>query len=266
VTDLAPTVPAGTGPDDTRAARTRAFVEFMVRCDVLTFGDFVARSGRRTPYFVNAGRYRTGRQVGELGRFYAAAIADAFGSDVDVLFGPAYKGIPLAVTTAIALANEHGHDVGFCFDRKEVKDHGEGGLLVGHQLRDGDRVVIVEDVTTAGTSVRATVPLLRAAADVEVVGLVVGVDRRERGAPPADGPADGAADGSAAGPAADRGDAAERSALDALGAEFGFRTLALATIDDIVAHLAGREIDGRVVLSDADLDRITRYREEHGVA
>jgi orotate phosphoribosyltransferase len=239
---------------DARSERTRAFVEFMVRCDVLTFGDFVARSGRRTPYFVDAGRYRTGQQVGELGRFYAAAIAETFGPDVDVLFGPAYKGIPLAVTTAIALAAEHGHDVGFCFDRKEAKDHGEGGLLVGHQLRDGDRVVIVEDVTTAGTSVRATVPLLRAAADVEVVGLVVGVDRRERGAPPADVPAAG------------RGDAAEQSALDALGTEFGFRTLALATIDDVVAHLAGHELDGRDVLSDADLARIARYRAEHGVA
>jgi orotate phosphoribosyltransferase len=243
----------GTDPG-AREARTRAFVEFMVRCDVLTFGDFVARSGRRTPYFVNAGRYRTGEQVGQLGRFYADAIAEAFGAGVDVLFGPAYKGIPLAVTTAIALAADHGHDVGFCFDRKEAKDHGEGGLLVGHQLRDGDRVVIVEDVTTAGTSVRATVPLLRAEADVEVVGLVVGVDRRERGA------ADG--DGSTA----VRPGGAERSALDALGAAFGFRTLALATIDDIVTHLAGREIDGRVVLSDADLARIDRYREEHGVA
>ncbi len=251
-------VPTDPSPADARAARTRAFVEFLVRCDVLTFGDFVARSGRRTPYFVNAGRYRTGEQIGELGRFYAAAIAEAFGSEVDVLFGPAYKGIPLAVTTAIAMAAEHDHDVGFCFDRKEAKDHGEGGLLVGHPLRDGDRVVIVEDVTTAGTSVRATVPLLRAAADVEVVGLVVGVDRRERGAPPADAPVDG--------PAADRGDGPEPSALDALGREFGFRTLALATIDDIVTHLAGREVDGRVVLSDADLARITAYREEHGVA
>jgi orotate phosphoribosyltransferase len=246
----APTDPS---PGDAGGARTRAFVEFMVRCGVLTFGDFVARSGRRTPYFVNAGRYRTGEQIGVLGRFYAAAIAETFGSDVDVLFGPAYKGIPLAVTTAIAMAAEHGHDVGFCFDRKEAKDHGEGGLLVGHPLRDGDRVVIVEDVTTAGTSVRATVPLLRAAADVEVIGLVVGVDRRERAAPLPDATAAG------------RGDGPELSALDALGAAFGFRTLALATIDDIVAHLAGREIDGRVVLSDVDLARIAAYREEHGV-
>jgi orotate phosphoribosyltransferase len=221
--------------------RTRAFIDLMVRCDVLTFGDFVAKSGRRTPYFVNAGRYRTGAQVADLGRFYAAAIDDAFGADVDVLFGPAYKGIPLAVTTAISLEADHGHDVAFCFDRKEAKDHGEGGNLIGHQLTDGDRVVIVEDVTTAGTSIRETVPLLRAAADVDIVGLVVGVDRMERGT---------------------RDDA---SALDQLADELGLRTVALATIDDIVAHLADREVDGRRILGDDDLDRIAAYRAEHGV-
>jgi orotate phosphoribosyltransferase len=222
--------------------RTREFVEFMVRCDVLTFGDFTAKSGRQTPYFVNAGRYRTGAQVAELGRFYAATIADAFGDDVDVLFGPAYKGIPLAVTTSIALAEQHGRDIGFCFDRKEAKDHGEGGQLVGHQLADGDRVVIVEDVTTAGTSIRATLPLLRASADVEVVGLVVGVDRRERGT---------------------REDV---SALDELADEYGLRTVAIATIDDVVEHLWHHDVDGRRVLSDDDLARIAAYRRSYGVA
>ena len=221
--------------------RTREFIDFMVRCDVLTFGDFTAKSGRPTPYFVNAGRYRTGAQVAELGRFYAAAIEDAFGDGVDVLFGPAYKGIPLAVTAAIALAQEHGHDVGFCFDRKEAKDHGEGGQLVGHPLRDGDRVVIVEDVTTAGTSIRATLPLLHAAADVDVVGLVVGVDRRERGS---------------------RDDV---SALDEIGAEYRLRTVSLATVDDVVEHLRDREVDGRRVLADADLARIAAYRATYGV-
>ncbi len=220
--------------------RTREYVEFMVRCEVLSFGDFVGKSGRRMPYFVNAGRYRTGEQIGQLGRYYAAAIEDAFGADVEVLFGPAYKGIPLAVATSIALAEQHGRDVGFCFDRKEAKDHGEGGSLVGHPLADGDRVVIVEDVTTAGTSVRETVPLLRATADVEVVGLVVGVDRRERGS------------------------SGERSALAELADEFGFATLALATIDDIVEHLRDREVDGERVLGDADLARIASYRAEHG--
>ncbi len=220
--------------------RTREYVEFMVRCEVLSFGDFVGKSGRRMPYFVNAGRYRTGEQIGQLGRYYAAAIDQRFGSKVDVLFGPAYKGIPLAVTTSIALAEHHGRDIGFCFDRKEAKDHGEGGSLIGHRLVDGERVVIVEDVTTAGTSVRETVPLLRATADVEVVGLVVGVDRRERGT------------------------TGERSALDELADEFGLTTLALATIDDIVEHLGDRELDGRRVLGDDDLARIAAYRAEHG--
>ena len=212
------------------------FVDFMLRCEVLSFGDFVAKSGRPTPYFVNAGRYRTGEQIATLGRFYADAIEDAFGDGVDVLFGPAYKGIPLAVTTAIALATHHGRDVGFCFDRKEVKDHGEGGALIGHHPVDGDRIVSVEDVTTAGTSVRQALPVLRAAGDVEVVGLVVGVDRRERGT---------------------RDDV---SALDELGASLGLTTVALATIDDIVADLTERGL-----LSDEDLARIAAYRATYGV-
>ena len=228
-------------PDPTLPDRTRAFVDFMVRCDVLTFGDFTGKSGRKMPYFVNAGRYRTGEQVATLGHFYADAIAASFGDGVDVLFGPAYKGIPLAVTTAIALASGHGRDIAFCFDRKEAKDHGEGGVLIGHQLADGDRVVIVEDVTTAGTSIRQTLPVLHAAADVEVVGLVVGVDRRERGT------------------------RADVSALDELGAELGLRTVALATIDDIVTHLADRRVDGRRVLGDEDLARIAAYRATYGV-
>ena len=214
-----------------------ALVDFMLRCEVLTFGDFVAKSGRPTPYFVNAGRYRTGEQIATLGRFYADAIEDVFGDGVDVLFGPAYKGIPLAVTTAIALATHHGRDVGFCFDRKEVKDHGEGGVLIGHQPADGDRIVIVEDVTTAGTSVRDALPVLHAVADVEVVGLVVGVDRRERGT---------------------RDDV---SALDELGASLGLTTVALATIDDIVADLTDRGL-----LSDEDIDRIAAYRATYGIA
>ncbi len=222
-----------------RQATTERFVRFMVECDVLRFGDFVAKSGRRMPYFIDAGRYRTGAQLAALGSFYAAAIDEAFGDGVDVLFGPAYKGIPLAVAAGIALAREHDREVGVAFDRKEAKDHGEGGLLIGHQPLDGDRIVIIEDVTTAGTSVRETVPLLRAQADVEVVGLVVGVDRRERGT-------------------------ADRSALDELGEEFGLRTVALATIDDIVQLLTGAEVDGTPLLGPSDLERIAAYRQEHG--
>ena len=158
----------------------REFIEFMVRADALTFGDFTTKSGRQTPYFVNAGRYRTGPQLAALGRFYAAAIQEGWPVDIDILFGPAYKGIPLVATASIALAAD-GRDVGYCFNRKEAKDHGEGGVLVGALPEDGSRVLIVEDVTTAGTSIRETVPVLRATADVVMAGLVVSIDRQERG-------------------------------------------------------------------------------------
>lgn len=215
------------------------FVDFLVRQRVLRFGDFVTKSGRPTPYFANFGDVRTGAAIGELGRFYAEAVVAAFG-DVDIVFGPAYKGIPLAVATAQALADVHGRDVGFCFDRKEVKDHGEGGSLVGQLPCDGDRVVIVEDVTTAGTSVRQTVPALRAVADVDVVGLVVGLDRQERG------------------PA---GDAA---ALQQLAAEFGLQAVALTSISEVVDVLRGRELDGQVLVDDVAAGRIAAHLEAYG--
>lgn len=222
-------------------AYKREFIEFMVRAGVLTFGDFTTKSGRRSPYFVNTGRYRTGGQAARLGRFYADAILAELGDEpVDVLFGPAYKGIPLVVATSIALADQHGREVAYCFDRKEAKDHGEGGVLVGHIPSDGERVLIIEDVTTAGTSIRETVPILRAAADVRLAGLVVSVDRQERG----------------------RG---ERSALAELSEEFGMRTFAIVTLNEIVEHLAGREVGGRVVLDEAQLGRIEAYRAEYGV-
>ena len=223
---------------DDRAAE---FVEFLVHCEALTFGDFTAKSGRPTPYFVNAGKVRTGSQIARMGEFYAAAIIDHWGHDVDVVFGPAYKGIPLAVTTAIALHHDHGRDVGYCFDRKEAKDHGEGGRLVGHPLADGDRVVIVEDVTTAGTSIRETLPKLREAADIDLAGVLVGVDRRERGS------------------------RAGLSALDELSQEIDAPTVALATIHDIVAHLSGHTVDGRHVIDEQDRARIDAYLAEYGV-
>ena len=218
---------------------TAAFVEFLVRADVLTFGDFTTKSGRATPYFLNFGRVRTGRQVATLGAFYADRVVDVFGRDVDVLFGPAYKGIPLAVATSVALAERHDLDVAFCFDRKEAKDHGEGGRLVGHAPRDGDRVVVVEDVTTAGTSIRETVPLLRAAADVDLRGLVVSVDRAERGT-------------------------RDGSALAEVGEDFAMTTTAIAHIDEVVSHLRDHDVDGRRVLGDDDLARIAAYRVEWG--
>jgi len=209
----------------------REFIDFMVQCEVLTFGDFTTKSGRKTPYFVNTGRYRTGRQIARLGRFYADAIV-ARGVEYDLLFGPAYKGIPLVVAAASSLAEHHGVDVPFCFDRKEVKDHGEGGSLVGRKPQDGDRVLIIEDVTTAGTSVQETVPKLRAVADVSISGLIVSVDRMERGA-------------------------TDRGALAELRDEFGLDSFAIATLDDIVEHLGPK-------LTQADRDRIDAYRAKYG--
>ncbi len=214
------------------------FIEFMVRAGVLRFGDFTTKSGRQTPYFVNTGLYRTGSQLAELGRFYAAAIQANLPSGVDVLFGPAYKGIPLVATTSIALAHE-GRDVAFCFNRKEAKDHGEGGVLVGHAPADGETVLIVEDVTTAGTSIRETVPLLRAVANIRLAGLIVSVDRQERGLD-------------------------ERSALSAVADEFAMPTFAIVSLDDVVEHLAEREVDGRVVLTAELLERIAAYRDQYG--
>ena len=217
----------------------RALIDLMVHSGVLLFGDFTAKSGRKTPYFIDAGRYGTGAQISQLARLYAQAIRAQLGRDFDVLFGPAYKGIPLAVATAMALHDDHGHDVGFCFNRKEAKDHGEGGVLVGHRLKDGDRVVMIEDVTTAGTSIRETVPLLRAAAKVELVGLVVAVDRMERGQ-------------------------GEQSTLSELRETYGMKTFAIVTIEEIMQDLRGRTVDGRVVLSDELHARMAAYRAQYG--
>jgi len=216
----------------------REFIEFMVQCDVLRFGDFTAKSGRKTPYFINAGRYRTGAQLDRLARYYAQTIRSQLGSGFDVLFGPAYKGIPLAASTAVALHQTYSHDVGFCFNRKEAKDHGEGGSLVGHELRDGDRVLIIEDVTTAGTSLRETVPLLQAAAKVQLAGLVVSVDRMERGT-------------------------GEVNALTEIREHYGMPTFAIVTIEEIIAHLREHAVDGRQLIDDATYRRVLAYREQH---
>lgn len=218
----------------------KEFIEFLVKSGVLTFGDFVTKSGRRTPYFVNTGNFVTGSQMHKLGGFYAHCIEENLSGKVDVLFGPAYKGIPLSVAAAIALSSEYGRDVGYCFNRKEQKDHGEGGLMVGRKLRDGDRVVIVEDVVTAGTSVRECLPLLRAQADVEIAGLLVSVDRMEKG----------------------EGD---RSAIEELGEEFGIKTFPIVTVREIIDTCFGVPIDGRVVIDAEVKRRMEGYISEYCV-
>ena len=157
-------------------AYKKEFIEFMVDCQVLKFGDFVTKSGRKTPFFVNTGFYRTGAQLRRLGQYYAEAINSKFGLDFDVLFGPAYKGIPLSVAATIAISEKYGQDIRYCSNRKEVKDHGDKGILLGSPINDGDKVVIIEDVTTAGTSIEETLPIIKAQGDVNPIGLVVSVE------------------------------------------------------------------------------------------
>ena len=216
------------------------FIDFMVRSGVLTFGDFVTKSGRSTPYFINTGNYRTGAQAARLGEYYAACVNQHFPEPVDALFGPAYKGIPLSVACAIALSNVYGCDVNYCFNRKEAKDHGEGGTMVGYPLKDGDRVVIIEDVITAGTAMRECLPILQAAARVEIAGLVVSADRMERGK-------------------------GELSAVQEIKAEFGIDTYPIVTVREIIEALHNRPVDGRVVVDDAMRAKMEAYLQQYGI-
>ena len=217
----------------------KEFIEFMIDCEVLRFGDFVTKSGRKTPFFVNTGFYRTGAQLRKLGEYYAKAIQSTFGTDFDVLFGPAYKGIPLSVAASMALSEHYGADIRYCSNRKEVKDHGDKGILLGGPIGDGDRVVIIEDVTTAGTSIHETLPIIEAQGDVNVLGLVVSVDRMERGQ-------------------------GEKSALKEIEEQFGFKTTAIVTMADVVEHLYNREYKGRVVIDDQLKAAIDAYYEQYG--
>lgn len=218
----------------------REFIDFMLTAEALRFGSFVTKSGRQTPYFVNTGRYCTGSRVAQLGEFYARAIKETLGLEFDNLYGPAYKGIPLAVTTAAALWRLFEKDVTVTFNRKEAKDHGEGGALVGPTYRDGDRVVIIEDVMTAGTSVRETVALLRAAAAVEIVGVIISVDRQERGA-------------------------GAQSAVQEIAETYGFPVKAIASLDDIIEDLRERADEGAPLVTDEVIQAIEAYRAEYGV-
>lgn len=218
----------------------KEFIEFMIDCNVLKFGDFVTKSGRKTPFFVNTGFYRTGAQLKRLGGYYAQAIKDKFGLDFDVLFGPAYKGIPLSVATAMELSDKFGADIKYCSNRKEVKDHGDTGILLGSPISDGDKVVIIEDVTTAGTSIEETLPIVKAQADVSVLGLVVSVDRMERGK-------------------------GEKSALAEIQEKYGLETTAIVTMAEVIEHLYNKEYKGRIIIDDTIKAAIDAYYEQYGV-
>jgi len=221
-------------------AYKQEFIEFMMDCEVLRFGDFVTKSGRNTPFFVNTGFYRTGSQLSKLGEYYGKAIKEKFGLDFDVLFGPAYKGIPLAVATSMAISKDYGVEIKYCSNRKEIKDHGDAGILLGSPIRDGDKVVIIEDVTTAGTSIGETLPIIQAQGDVTTLGLVVSVDRMERGQ-------------------------GTKSALDEIKEKYGLETTAIVTMAEVVEHLYNRPYKGRVIIDDELKCAIDGYYEKYGV-
>lgn len=213
----------------------REFVDFMIESDVLRFGEFTLKSGRRSPFFMNAGLYVTGSQLHKLGLFYAQAANDKFGLDFDVVFGPAYKGIPLSVVTAMGISELFDKQVKYCSNRKELKDHGDAGMLLGSPLKDGDRVLIVEDVTTSGKSIDETYPILKAQADVEVVGLLVSLNREEVGK------------------------GGDVTALEEVSTTYGFPTSAIVSMSDVVEYLRSKG-----ALDSEQLASIAAYYEQYG--
>ena len=216
------------------------FIEFMVDSQVLKFGEFTLKSGRKSPFFMNAGAYVTGTQLRKLGEYYAKAIHDHYGTDFDVLFGPAYKGIPLSVATTIAFNELYGKDIKYCSNRKEEKDHGDTGILLGSPIKDGDRVVIIEDVTTSGKSIEETFPIIQAQGDVEILGLMVSLNRMERGK-------------------------GEKSALEEIQEVYGFKANAIVSMADVVEHLYNKECNGKIVIDDTLKAAIDAYYEQYGV-
>lgn len=219
----------------------KEFIQFMVDSKVLKFGEFTLKSGRKSPFFMNAGGYVTGTQLKKLGEYYAKAIHAKYGDDFDVLFGPAYKGIPLAVVTAMAFSELYGKEVRYCSDRKEVKDHGaDKGNFLGAELQDGDRVIMIEDVTTSGKSMEETVPKVKGAADVTIVGLMVSLNRMEVGK------------------------GGVKCALDEVKELYGFETAAIVDMNEVVECLYNKEVNGEVIIDDALKAAIDAYYEQYG--
>ncbi len=219
----------------------KEFIEFMVDCEVLKFGDFTLKSGRKSPFFMNAGAYVTGSQLSKLGEYYAKAIHDNYGDDFDVLFGPSYKGIPLSVATSIAYSRLYGKEIRYCSNRKEIKDHGDVGILLGSKINDGDRVVIIEDVTTSGKSIEETFPIIKAQADCTIVGLMVSLNRCERGK-------------------------GEKSALDEIKETYKMETNAIVSMKDVMEHLHNNPYKGKVIIDDTIKKAIDEYFEKYGAS
>ena len=220
---------------DTMKTYKNEFVDFMIESDVLKFGDFTLKSGRKSPFFMNAGAYVTGSQLKKLGEYYAMAIHEHYGDDFDVLFGPAYKGIPLGVATVIAFYNLYGKEIRYCSNRKEEKDHGDVGILLGSKIKDGDRVVIIEDVTTSGKSIEETFPIIQAQGNVEIIGLMVSLNRMEKGL------------------------TSDKTAIDEIKEKYGFDANAIVSMDEVVDYLTA---EGK--LDDELKERIDEYYKEYG--
>ena len=220
-------------------AYKQEFIEFMVESQVLKFGEFTLKSGRKSPFFMNAGAYVTGTQLKRLGEYYAKAIHDNYGLDFDVLFGPAYKGIPLSVATTMAISELYGVDIRYCSNRKEVKDHGDTGILLGSKIKDGDRVVIIEDVTTSGKSIEETFPIIQAQGDVQIKGLMVSLNRMERGK-------------------------GTKSALEEIQETYGFPANAIVTMEEVIEYLYNKPCQGKVIIDDTMKAAIDAYYAEYG--
>lgn len=216
------------------------FIQFMVDSNVLKFGEFTLKSGRKSPFFMNAGLYVTGTQLRKLGEYYARAIHEHYGDDFDVLFGPAYKGIPLSVATTMAYSELYGKEIRYCSNRKEIKDHGDAGILLGSPIKDGDRVVIIEDVTTSGKSIEETFPIIEAQGSVTIKGLMVSLNRMEKGL------------------------GGEKSALSEIKEKYGFDANAIVSMDEVVEYLYNKPYNGKIIIDDTLKSAIDAYYEQYG--
>ncbi len=219
----------------------KEFIDFMINSEVLKFGDFTLKSGRKSPFFMNAGAYVTGVQLKKLGEYYAKAIKTNFGLDFDVLFGPAYKGIPLAVSTAMAIYDLYGKEVKYCANRKEVKDHGDVGILLGAKIQDGDRVIMIEDVTTSGKSIEETYPIIMEQAEAEVKGLIVSLNRNEYGKKK------------------------DSTALEEINKTYGFETTSIVTMKEVIEYLENREVSGKIMIDAEMREKLNEYYKLYGV-
>lgn len=220
----------------------KEFIDFMVSSQVLKFGEFILKSGRKSPFYMNAGAYVTGSQLRLLGRYYAQAIHDNYGEDFDVLFGPAYKGIPLSVATTIAFSELYNKEIRYCSNRKEVKDHGDTGILLGSNIKDGDKVVIIEDVTTSGKSIEETFPIIQAQGSVEIIGLMVSLNRQEKGK-------------------------GTKSALEEITELYHFPAKAIVSMNEVIEHLYNKPNgkEGKIIINDEIYGRLQEYYQEYGV-